>query len=198
MSTEKILKIACECKDFLNLVELTEFQGGLKSRTDSDIDKIIKSIRKYGFSFPFFVWKHDGINHCLDGHGRLLALHKLDELGFIIPPLPVVYVDCKDEQSAKDLLLRLNSHYGTMTKESVLEFIGDFEIDVSDLELPFGVIDFSDTEIDLDFKDEANKIDDIKDFFDFTITFPIIYKERLEKYGRRKIEQDIINKLEEM
>ena len=85
-----------------------------------------------------------------------------------------------------------------MTKESVLEFIGDFEIDVSDLELPFGVIDFSDTEIDLDFKDEANKIDDIKDFFDFTITFPIIYKERLEKYGRRKIEQDIINKLEEM
>lgn len=192
------LKINCECKDFLELAELTEFQGGLKQRSQSDVDKIVKSIKKYGFSFPFFVWKHDGINHCLDGHGRLLALHKLDELGFIIPSLPVVYVDCKDEQSAKDLLLRLNSHYGTMTKESVLEFIGDFEIDVSDLELPFGVIDFSDTEIDLDFKDEANKIDDIKDFFDFTITFPIIYKERLEKYGRRKIEQDIINKLEEM
>lgn len=137
-----MVKISCDCKDTLKLGELTEFQGELKSRTDEEIDKIVKSIKKHGFSFPFFVWKRDGVNNVLDGHGRLLALHKLDELGFLIPPLPVVYVDCKDEQAARDLLLRLNSHYGTMTKESVLEFIGDFEIDVSDLELPCGTIDF--------------------------------------------------------
>lgn len=137
-----MVKISCECKDTLKLGELTEFQGELKSRTDEEIDKIVRSIKKHGFSFPFFVWKHDGVNNVLDGHGRLLALHKLDELGFLVPPLPVVYVDCKDEQAARDLLLRLNSHYGTMTKESVLEFIGDFEIDVSDLELPCGTIEF--------------------------------------------------------
>ena len=136
------LKVTCECKDFLRLDELTEFQGGLKQRDDSDIEKIIRSIEKYGFSFPFFVWRHDGINHCLDGHGRMLALYKLNEQGCEIPELPVVYVDCKDEQSAKDLLLRLNSQYGKMTKESVLEFIGDFEIDTSDLELPNNVIEF--------------------------------------------------------
>ena len=141
-----ILKISCECNDTLKLEEMTEFQGNLKARSDDDVDKIVKSIKKYGFSFPFFVWKHDGINHCLDGHGRLLALHKLDELGYLIPPLPVVYIDCKDEQSARDLLLRLNSHYGTMTKESVLEFIGEFEIDTSDLELPCGVIEFESEE----------------------------------------------------
>ncbi len=139
----KIIRITCDCKDSLTLDALVEFQGGLKNRTEQDIDKIVKSIKKYGFSFPFFVWNHDSINHCLDGHGRLLALHKLDELGFLIPPLPVVYVDCKDEQSARDLLLRLNSHYGQMTKESVLEFIGDFEIDTSDFELPCGVIEFN-------------------------------------------------------
>ena len=134
-----ILKISCDCKDTLKLGELTEFQGGLKSRTDGEIDKIVKSIKKHGFSFPFFVWKRDGVNNVLDGHGRLLALHRLDELGFLVPPLPVVYVDCKDEQAARDLLLRLNSQYGEMTKESVLEFIGDFEID---FELPCGTIEF--------------------------------------------------------
>ena len=140
--SDKILKVTCECKDYLNLDDLTEFQGNLKQRSDSDVDKIIKSIKKYGFSFPFFVWKHDNINHCLDGHGRMLAINKLREQGFQIPPLPVVYVDCKDEQSAKDLLLRLNSQYGRMTKESVMEFIGDYEIDTGDLELPGGVLEF--------------------------------------------------------
>ena len=155
-----ILKISCECNDTLKFEEMTEFQGNLKARSDDDVDKIIKSIKKYGFSFPFFVWKHDGINHCLDGHGRLLALHKLDELGYLIPPLPVVYVDCKDEQSARDLLLRLNSHYGKMTKESVLEFIGDFEIDVSDLELPCGTIEFDTGEM-LDAETEGD--DEIPD-----------------------------------
>lgn len=74
---QNTLKITCECKDFLKLDELTEFQGGLKQRDDSDIEKIVRSIEKYGFSFPFFVWRHSGINHCLDGHGRMIALKKL-------------------------------------------------------------------------------------------------------------------------
>lgn len=140
------IKISCEAKEYLKLEELTEFQGDLKSRSEDDVRKISNSISKYGFSFPFFVWKHDNINSVLDGHGRLLALHRLDELGYIIPPLPVVYVNCEDEKSAKDLLLRLNSQYGKMTKESVLEFIGDYEIETDNFELPCGIIDFSDNE----------------------------------------------------
>ena len=148
---DNILTITCECKDYLNLDELTEFQGNLKQRSDSDVEKIIKSIKKYGFSFPFFVWKHDNINHCLDGHGRMLAINKLREQGFQIPALPVVYVDCKDEQSAKDLLLRLNSHYGLMTKESVLEFIGgEFELNTEEISLPDTIIDFNDIAVDID------------------------------------------------
>ena len=139
----KILTISCDCKDTLTLEELTEFQGELKERDDTDVDKIVKSIKKYGIAFPLFVWKNNNINYLLDGHGRYKALHRLDELGFLIPPLPVVYVNCKDEKSARDLLLRLNSHYGKMTRESVLEFIGDFEIDVADFELPCGTIDFT-------------------------------------------------------
>ena len=136
------IKVSCECKDFLALGELTEFQGGLKSRTEFDVDKIVRSIHKYGIAFPLFVWRHDGVNHCLDGHGRLLALKKMREDGDTIPPLPVVYVDCKDEQAARDLLLRLNSHYGTMTADSVREFADGFDVDFTELQLPCGVIDF--------------------------------------------------------
>jgi len=137
------LEITCTYKDTLNLDELTEFQGNLKLRSESDVRKIISSIKKHGFSFPFFVWKEDGNNFCLDGHGRLLALRKMKENGCEIPPLPVVYIDCKSEKNAKDLLLRLNSQYGRMTKQSVLDFIGNgCQLNLDEYEIPAFSIDF--------------------------------------------------------
>ena len=48
------IKITCKTNDSLNLADMTELQGGLKSRTDIDYDKIKLSIIKFGFSFPFF------------------------------------------------------------------------------------------------------------------------------------------------
>lgn len=138
-----MVSINCTTEDHLELDQLTEFQGGLKNRTDGDYAKIIVSIQKYGFSFPFFVWAHDGINHVLDGHGRLGALKKLKDQGEVIPPLPVVYVNCGNEENAKNLLLRLNSQYGQMTAESVMDFMAGLEFDPAELALPEGVIDFN-------------------------------------------------------
>ena len=119
-----MIEIKCSTKDTLNLSEITEFQGSLKERDSTDYEKIERSIRKHGFSFPFFIWKHDGVNHCLDGHGRLETLQRMVAGGEQIPPLPVVYVDCKNEADAKEMLLKLNSTYGRMTADSVREFIG--------------------------------------------------------------------------
>jgi len=133
--------IKCETKDRLPLKDLTEFQGNLKHRTESDYKKIITSIEKYGFSFPFFVWRHDGTNHVLDGHGRLGALQRMRATGAQIPDLPVVYVDCPDEEAAKNLLLRLNSQYGTMTTESVLDFMAGIDFDPAELALPDGILE---------------------------------------------------------
>lgn len=138
------MEITCKTNDTLPLSALTEFQGGLKKRTEDDFKKIIKSINKYGFAFPFFVWQHDGINHVLDGHGRLGALQRMTAAGESIPDLPVVYVNVKDEADAKNLLLRLNSTYGQMTKESVFDFIGDFNVDIPDLQLPDGILNIND------------------------------------------------------
>ncbi|WP_288958955.1 DNA methyltransferase [uncultured Treponema sp.] len=63
-----MIEIRCSTNDTLNLSEITEFQGNLKERDSTDYEKIERSIRKHGFSFPFFIWRHDGVNHCLDGH----------------------------------------------------------------------------------------------------------------------------------
>lgn len=144
MKQIQTISIKCETKDTLELAELTELQGGLKERTDVDYDKIKLSIIKFGFSFPLFVWKSGKTNYLCDGHGRFATLCKMQKDGYIIPPLPVVYIQCKNKTEAKQKLLRLNSTYGKMTKESVLEFAEDLEINFDEISLPDTVIDFSD------------------------------------------------------
>ena len=137
------IEINCTGSDTIQLHELTEFQGELKERSAGDVEKIIKSIKKHGFSFPFFVWKNDGKNNVLDGHGRLLALKQMAAAGEEIPALPCVYISAKNEAEAKEKLLKLNSQYGHMTAESVADFLDGMEIELDDLALPDGVLDLS-------------------------------------------------------
>ena len=137
------IKIKCKTQDTLPLSELTEFQGTLKIRDEADYDKIIRSIKKHGFMYPIFTWKHGKKNYVIDGHGRLGALQRMVASGEKLPPLPIVYVECKDEAEAKEALLKLNSQYGHMTADSVREFLGDLQIDLADLALPEGILDLS-------------------------------------------------------
>ena len=156
-----MIKIKCETKDVLDFSAITDFQGNLKARDDADFEKIERSIKKHGFSFPFFIWKKGKINYCLDGHGRLGALQRLVAEGETIPPLPVVYVKCKDENEAKEILLKLNSQYGRMTADSVREFLGDLKIDFEDLALPDGFLELSTDDAMKDTKgdDDAPEVD---------------------------------------
>ena len=136
------IRIECRGADLLPLDAIEEFQGNLKKRTSADIEKIITSITKYGFSFPFFVWNGDGHNRCLDGHGRIQALAEMRRRGESLPLFPVSYIEAKDEAEAKQKLLRLNSQYGTMSVDSVLEFMDGLEIEGGELALPGGTLDF--------------------------------------------------------
>ena len=161
MKEIKTISIKCDTKDYLNIAEMTEMQGNLKARTDIDFDKIKLSIIKYGFSFPFFIWKSDK-NYLLDGHGRFATLCKMQKDGYLIPDLPVVYIEAKDKKEAKQKLLRLNSQYGKMTKESVLEFAEDIELNFDEIALPDTVIDFSESEETAETQgdDEAPEVDE--------------------------------------
>ena len=144
MKQIQTINIKCDNEKTLELAEMTEMQGGLKQRTDIDYDKIKLSIIKYGFSFPFYIWKSGKTNYILDGHGRFETLCRMQKDGYIIPPLPVFYIKAKDKAEAKQKLLRLNSTYGKMTKESVLEFADDLDLNFEEINLPEGVIDFTD------------------------------------------------------
>jgi len=162
MKTIKSLSIKCETKDYLDWHNITEFQGGLKIRDEADIEKAKTSILKYGWSFPFFVWVSGKTNYCLDGHARLLVLKQLEEEGYLIPELPVVYISAKNRAEAKQKLLRLNSNFGHLTKESVLEFAEDIDLNFDEIALPDSVIDFTDatepTETEGD--DEVPEVDE--------------------------------------
>ena len=132
----KTIEITCESTEALPLKELKEFQGDLKTRTDSDYEKIFASIRKHGIAFPFFVWNKGGDNFILDGHGRFDALRRAAHTGYIIPELPVVYIEAADEDTAKNLLLRLNSRFGTITIDGARDFIDGADIDLDGINLP--------------------------------------------------------------
>lgn len=147
------IKICCQGANTLPLDSIEEFQGSLKKRTKKDINNIITSIEKYGFSFPFFIWNGTGHNLCLDGHGRIQALCEMRKKGIDLPLFPVCYIEAKDEAEAKQKLLRLNSSYGTMTMDSVLEFMGDLELDSDELCLPNGKQIEFDTNIEISEQD---------------------------------------------
>lgn len=165
-----MIKINCEAKDFLNLDEITPFQGGLKIRDVSDHEKVIRSIRKHGFCAPFYIWRKGKKNYCLDGHNRIESLKRLVASGEKIPPLPVVYINAKNEAEAKEILLKINSTYGKMTADSVREFLGDIEINIEDIALPEGVLDLTVKVDDID--QETTGDDDIPETADKPISQP--------------------------
>jgi len=163
MKQIKTISIKCETKDYLDWHNITEFQGGLKIRDEADIEKAKTSILKYGWSFPFFVWVSGKTNYCLDGHARIKVLKALEEEGYLIPELPVVYIQAKNKTEAKQKLLRLNSNFGHFTKESVLEFAEDIDLNFDEIALPDTVIDFTDQggEIaETEGDDEAPEVDE--------------------------------------
>ena len=154
----KTITIQCSGADKLPLDAIEDFQGNLKKRGKKEIDAIITSIEKYGFSFPFFVWNGDGHNRCLDGHGRIQALAKMREDGYDLPLFPVAYVEAKDEDDAKQKLLRLNSQYGAMSIDSVLEFTDGIKVEWDELQLSAGTLYFG-TESNLDVDGFFNEAD---------------------------------------
>ena len=148
MKQIKTIKIECETKDYIDYHDLKEFQGGLKERKAEDFQKAKKSILRFGWSFPFYIYDDGETKWTLDGHCRLKVLKELEREGYTIPLLPCVYVNCKDAKEAKQKLLRLNSNFGKMTKKSVFEFADDIDLDIDELALPTGEMDFSKKEED--------------------------------------------------
>ena len=81
-----MVRIACKTADSLPFDAIEDLQGGLKKRSKKDIELITKSIEKYGFSFPFFVWKNGEHNYCLGG-GKIVKKDKGSRRSFDFNPI---------------------------------------------------------------------------------------------------------------
>lgn len=132
------IEVRCSYTKLMSIDDILDFQGNLKRRSPEHLDKIMKSIFQFGFSFPFFVWTEPGTGnpYCIDGHGRLAALYRFREDGGEVPELPVVFIQAEDRKDAKQRLLRLNSFYGEIDPEGLQDFVDGIDVNWADLELP--------------------------------------------------------------
>lgn len=119
-----MIKVMCQTPEVIRLQELTLFQGDLKRRTSKDIKSLASSILSEGLLMPFAVWKHDGVNSLLDGHGRYSALIELalEDNSISEQAFPVIYVKAETEEQAKKSLLQITSSYGKITRDGVMKF----------------------------------------------------------------------------
>jgi hypothetical protein len=136
----KQIQIRCKGTSALSLDSFQNFQGNLKELREPEYKKLRRSIEKYGFRFPIFVWG----NMILDGHQRILVLKKMISDGWSIDPLPVIEIEAENEKEAKHLLLLISSRYGHITDDGLYEFIMTSELNFDELkeEIDLPEIDF--------------------------------------------------------
>lgn len=141
----KSIDITCEYTNLIGIDDLKNFQGDLKTIEPEEMEKLKKSIMKYGFSFPVFVWN----GNILDGHQRVKAARALLKDGYETEgkKLPVVEINAKDRREAAEKLLLINSRYAKIDQSGFDTFIKDFEIDIEDMS---SLLEISDIEISIE------------------------------------------------
>ena len=151
----KEIKVTCKGADILPIDALENFQGNLKKITKENLSKLKKRIIRDGINVPLFVWRVNDWCRILDGHQRLKALQSLREDGYIIPLIPVSYIEAEDEKDARQKLLGITSQFGEFEIEELNEWMKDFDDSIND------TLRFSDTELKLDINIPENRIRNI-------------------------------------
>jgi len=132
--------------------DIKEFTfNSLKDEKTRDIEKLKESILQNNFSMPFFAWvAPNKVTYVIDGTGRKLALEMLDAEGHDIDMLPVIFIEAKDIDEARTLVLAVSSRYGQVTEASWLDFTDTMKIDAMNLDY-----------VDLEGFDPTSLLDDL-------------------------------------
>ena len=141
-NTSRTIEITCQGARYQDIFELTEFQGSLKELTEERALKLRRSILKYGFSFPVFVWDH---NKILDGHQRIHVTRRLIEEGYTLHKnqIPVVDIDAKTEREAKEKLLMLVNQYARVSEDGLYHYLETAHIDFNEIKDELEIPDFN-------------------------------------------------------
>jgi DNA modification methylase len=122
-----------------------------------------KSLLKYGFSLPFYVWESEGEYYCIDGHHRLDVLNELIAEGHKVPKeLNAVEIEAKDRKEAIEILVSVyNQRQNPFAEEYLIEFLEVENIDIQEVNIE-SVNVVSET------IEEETVLDAIEDDFDST------------------------------
>ena len=128
---EKIQSIEVKCKGAgeLSISYLSRLQGDLKILTDDNYKKLKNQILTEGFNFPIAIWedKETSKIYTIDGNQRVEALNRLKEEGYLIPQIPIVWVEAENINQAKRKLLGGASQYGEYNQKGAEDFISTIE-----------------------------------------------------------------------
>lgn len=133
----KVIRIACKSNDTIDWHLIKPLQGEYKTLTDENLDKLCRLIIKRGIRYPSFVSKIEDDVWAIDTHQRLKAYEELERRGYTVPPIPIDWIEAKDKDEAKQLLLECDSRFGKAQQEGFNELISDLDTDfLDDLEIP--------------------------------------------------------------
>jgi hypothetical protein len=96
-----------------------------------------KSLLKYGFSLPFYVWESEGEYYCIDGHHRLDVLNELIAEGHKVPKeLNAVEIEAKDRKEAISILVSVfNQKSNPFAEEYLIEFLEVEQISIEEVNI---------------------------------------------------------------
>lgn len=128
------IKIKVKGCPLIPISKLEIIQGNLKELSKPGYEKLKGRIARLGFDVPIFVWK----GKVLDGTQRIRTVQKMIEDGFSLPgnKLPIVEIQAKDLNEAKERLLGYISQFGKVTDEGLYEFVQGLDINFDTLDLP--------------------------------------------------------------
>lgn len=112
--------------EMVGIDKLAAYENNSKKHTDEQITQIAASIQEFGMNDPIAIWKDNTI---IEGHGRLLALQKLN-----YTEAPVIRLDgLTDEQRRAYTIvhnkLTLNSEFDIDILNKELESISDIDME---------------------------------------------------------------------
>lgn len=151
------LKIMCTGEieiDFHDLkdLQLTKSGKSLKVTSQDKIDKLAKSLKKYGIINNLQIWKDDNDIYCFDAHHRKKALLQLEKEGLKIPLLPATRCLVKTKKEAKKLLILKESTNSWIDTDVIKDFLSEIDFGIEEAQ---GLIEIP----DFDWPGKENKND---------------------------------------
>lgn len=135
----KTIIINCRGAADADLDELQQFQGDLKTLSANNFNRLKRQIETEGFSEPISVWRSQERKkgpfslYILNGHQRISVLRQMKEDGYVIPRIPISFVEAPDRRTAKRKVLALTSQYGEMTEDGLKSFASEAELDLKEI-----------------------------------------------------------------